>query len=102
MSTGHDASGFGGPQCAGGQGLLERRAGGGDDALFPENPVAERATVVICSVAALERDITRRRCDRTWAMETTGEKGKATQPTVRQPPEKERVIERDIEIGLQR
>jgi hypothetical protein len=33
-------------------------------------------------------------------METTGEKGKATQPTVRQPPEKERVIERDIEIGL--
>jgi hypothetical protein len=32
-------------------------------------------------------------------MEAAGDKGKAAQPTVRQPPEKVRVIERDMEIG---
>jgi conjugative relaxase-like TrwC/TraI family protein len=56
--------------------------------------IADRATLVVDNVQSLERDISRRTGDKTSAMEAAG-KGKATQPTVRQPPQKER----DMEIG---
>lgn len=61
--------------------------------------IAERATLVVDHVAALERDIQRRTGDKNSARETAGNKANATQPTTRQPPEKVRVIERDMEIG---
>jgi ATP-dependent exoDNAse (exonuclease V) alpha subunit len=57
--------------------------------------IADRATLVVDNVQNLQRDITRRSGDKTSAMETAGDKGKATKPTVRQPPQKER----DMEIG---
>jgi ATP-dependent exoDNAse (exonuclease V) alpha subunit len=61
--------------------------------------IADRATLVVDNVKALERDITHRSGDKSSAIDTAGNKGQGTQPTIRQPPEKVRVIERDMEIG---
>lgn len=55
--------------------------------------IAERATLVVDHVAALERDIQRRTGDKSSALETAGKKWNATEP--RQPPQKQR----DMSIG---
>lgn len=55
--------------------------------------IAERATLVVDHVAALERDIERRAGDKTSARETAGAKNQTAEP--RQPPQKQR----DMGIG---